>query len=65
MTGRSTREVIPPFEQGELEISLDTRRFFGRKTVSMYVQTDNGTLMETVFVITADAQDPPVEPIPY
>jgi hypothetical protein len=65
LIGRSTNEVIQPFEVGELEISLDTRRFVGRKTFSAYLQTDNGKLMETILNITIDAQDPPLEPIPY
>jgi hypothetical protein len=57
--------VLQPYEEGELEIAVDTRRFVGRKTFSTYLQTDNGKLMETILNITVDAQDPPVEPIPY
>jgi len=65
LKGRSTKEVLQPFEEGELEISLDTRKFAGRKTFSAYLQTDNGKFMETILRITVDSQNPPVEPVPY
>jgi hypothetical protein len=48
--------VLEPNEEGRIEIVLDTRRFQGPKTVALYLQTDNGKRMETIFYITADAQ---------
>jgi hypothetical protein len=50
--------VLQPDEEAELEITLDTRRFAGRKICSAYLQTDNGKLMETIFKITVEV---PVE----
>jgi hypothetical protein len=49
--------VLEPGEEGQLEFSLDTRRFFGRRTQDMYLKTDNGKVVETIFRIIADSQD--------
>jgi hypothetical protein len=61
ITGRSTKDVLQPWEEGELEISLDTRLYSGHTTIFTWLHTDNGKLMYTYFLITADVQDPPLD----
>jgi len=51
--------VLQPNEEGKIEILFDTRRFRGRKTQSLWLQTANGKTTVTVFYITADSQDEP------
>jgi hypothetical protein len=57
--GRSTKNVLQPYEEGKLEIFFDTRRFRGRKTKALRLEMTNGKMMETMFTISAEAQDDP------
>jgi hypothetical protein len=47
--------VLQPNEEGKVEISLDTRRFRGRRTYALFLQMDNGKT--TVFHVTANSLD--------
>ncbi len=59
MTGRSTKQLLRPNEQGKVEIVVDTQRFRGPKTQALYLTIDNGKTIESVFHISANSQDPP------
>jgi hypothetical protein len=58
--GRSTKPVLQPTEVGQIEVILDTSRFSGPKTLSVWLTVDNGKIREYVFVVTANAQDEPI-----
>jgi hypothetical protein len=52
--------VLQPGEVGEIEITVDTRRFKGQKSRNYYLTMQSlDTKVETYFTITADAQDDP------
>jgi hypothetical protein len=51
--------VLQPNEEGRVEISLDTRRFSGRRTWSLVLEMNDGKKMVTRFTITANALDDP------
>ena len=59
LVGRSTKNLLQPHEEGEVEISLDTRRFRGHKTRTLYMtlRTDNGKSMIVIFRVSADSQE--------
>ena len=59
MTGRVTKWLVQPNEIGKVEISLDTSRFRGRRTHSLWLSMENGKTIQTKFTITADSQDGP------
>jgi hypothetical protein len=62
ITAWATKMEIQPGEEWKLEVSVDTRRFRGPRTQSVWLVTDNGQKMvTTVFHITADAQDAPTD----
>jgi hypothetical protein len=56
--------VLQPYEEGKVEIVLDTRRFRGTKTSALYLEMENGQTIETKFTVTADSQDEPMLSIP-
>jgi hypothetical protein len=51
--------VIQPYEEGKVEIVLDTRLFRGPKRRTLYLKMDNGKTMEARFTVTADSQEGP------
>jgi len=59
LTARVSKVVLQPYEEGNLEITLETSRFRGQKKFTVYLQTDNGKVTETRFYITADSQEDP------
>jgi hypothetical protein len=54
---RTTKWILLPYEEGQLEISVDTKRFKGPKSVAVYVETDNGKKMVTMLYVQADSRD--------
>jgi hypothetical protein len=59
LSGRSTKQELQPNEVATVEISLDTRRFRGPKTASLWLTLDNGITTETRFTITANSLEGP------
>jgi hypothetical protein len=57
VSARVSRRLLQPGEEAQLNVSLDTRRFKGRRTCRVLVETDNGKPTVTTFYVTADAQD--------
>jgi hypothetical protein len=57
LTARWTEHALEPNEEGKVEVLLDTRRFVGRKTISMYLTLENGT--EVAFQISAESDPVP------
>jgi hypothetical protein len=49
--------VLLPGEVGEVEVILDTSRFVGPKTQTLFLTLDNGTVAEARLTITADSQE--------
>jgi RNA polymerase sigma factor (sigma-70 family) len=53
-----TKRRLEPNETGELQIIMDTRRFAGSKTVTVYLEVKNARGLQThQFTITADSQE--------
>jgi hypothetical protein len=44
--------VLQPSEEGAVEVNLDTRRFAGPKTVSLYLTLEYGTTITTPLTVT-------------
>jgi hypothetical protein len=55
---RMTKPLLAAHEEAELVVTVDTRRFRGRRTYPIYLVTDTGKKrVETVFYVTADSQN--------
>ena len=51
------KRVLQPKEEGKLEVSVDARRFVGRKTMGIWLTTEHGEVTQTFrFLITGIAE---------
>ena len=56
MTGTVSKRVIQPKEEGKVEITVDSRRFVGSRTIGMLLEVEQGEKIETLrFLITANS----------
>lgn len=55
VVAHATKLVLQPHEEGDVEVTVDARRFRGRRSFTVYLQTDNGTAMTTLLQVTADS----------
>jgi hypothetical protein len=56
VTGTVSKGVLQPQEEGKREITVDTRRFLGWKTMLLLLQVERGGNTETLkFSITANS----------
>jgi beta-lactamase regulating signal transducer with metallopeptidase domain len=57
---------LPPGQEGEIEVSVDARRFLGSKTIQVHVQFDRPAPAEVVLAVRlesrARAESPPTRP---
>jgi hypothetical protein len=51
--------VLQPNEEGQVEISLDTKRFQGPRRFSLLLRMDNGKKIVTMITVAANALDDP------
>lgn len=56
MTGTVSKRVLQPKEEGKVEVTVNTRRFVGSKTIGMLLTVEQGGNTETLkFLITANS----------
>lgn len=59
LSARLSTWVLKPHEEAQLQITLDTIRFRGRRTYPVYLETKGETTTVTAFSVTADCQVAP------